>query len=953
MAAQPFGDYHIQMRNLAATIPITSSHGAFSMHGLDLPRRIKISGGLVLFAILFSPLGACADGPAEAKKVTSVEGITEYRLDNGLKILLFPDPSASRVTVNCTVLVGSRHEGYGETGMAHLLEHMVFKGTPTHADVPKALRDHGAQFNGSTSDDRTNYFETMDATDENLEFAIRMEADRLVNSYIKREDLASEMTVVRNEFEMGENMPEAILFQRMMAVAYEWHNYGKSTIGNRSDIERVPIENLQAFYKKYYRPDNVVLVVAGKFDEKKALGYIGKYFGALKKQDRKLDQTYTEEPPQDGERSVILRRVGTVGAVGAVYHIPAGAHPDFGALEVLERVLVSEPAGRLYKALVESKKASSLRGFASPSHDPGILAVIAQVDRGQPVEEIRDAMLDVLEKLPANKVTADEVSRAKTKLLRDRELRLTKSNSIGTELSEWASMGDWRLLFLHRDRVSKVTADEVNRVAAKYLIRTNRTVGMFVPSEKPDRAAIPETPNIDNLLKDYKGGKELASGEAFDPTPENIEARVRRSELPGGIKVALLPKKSRGETAVVRLSLRYGNEESLGGLVDAAQLLPELMARGTKNHTYQQLQDELDKLKARFTAQGPQPGLMAFSIECKRENIPAVVKLLGEVLREPTLPEKELDHLKRRMVERVRQGQKDPQMLAITSLQRRLSPYTKEDIRYVPTIEESIQRAEAVTIDQVRKLYADQIGAQHGELTVVGDFDGDSLVKQVGDIVKDWTTKTPYRRIPRPADTEVAGGKDMIDTPDKANAVYLAGLTLPLKDSDPDNPALEVGNFILGGAPLSSRLSNRVRGKDGLSYGCMSMYNASPIDPAANYMCFAICNPINMAKVNAAIAEETEKILKAGVTAEELEQAKAAYLKQLKGQRSTDQALSLALANGLFVGRTFSFNAEQETKIAGLTVDAVNSALRRHLNPKRLVIIEAGDFKKKGGDAQQ
>jgi zinc protease len=923
------------------------------MNGWELPRRSIFGSGLVCIVLLVGPIAVRAADAAEPKKVTSVEGITEYRLDNGAKILLFPDPSASRVTVNCTVLVGSRHEGYGETGMAHLLEHMVFKGTPMHPDVPKALRDHGANFNGTTWYDRTNYFETMDGTDENLEFAVRLEADRLVNSYIKREDLASEMTVVRNEFEMGENMPERVLSQRMEAIAYEWHNYGKSTIGNRSDIERVPIENLQAFYKKHYQPDNVVLIVAGKFDEKKALGYIGKYFGTLKKPGRKLDATYTEEPAQDGERSVILRRVGSVGAVGAVYHVPAGAHPDFAAVEVLEQVLSPEPSGRLYKALVETKKAGSVMGFAMPLHDPGMVEFIARVDRGQPVEEVRDIMVDVLEKLNVKKVTAEEVARAKAKLLRDRELKLTKSNTVGTELSEWASLGDWRMLFLHRDRVSKVTADDVNRVAAKYLLRTNRTVGIFFPSDKPERASIPETPNIENLLKDYKGGKELASGEAFDPTPENIEARVRRSQLPGGIKVALLPKKSRGETAVIRLSLRFGNEESLGGLVEAAQLLPELMARGTKHHTYQQLQDELDKLKARFTAQGAQPGLMAFSIECKRENIPAVLTLVGEVLREPSLPEQELDVLKRRLSERARQGQKDPQMLAITALQRRLSPYTKEDIRYVPTIEESIQRVEAVTLDQVRKLYTEQIGAQHGELTVVGDFDGDALVQQVGDIVKDWATKTPYRRIPRPANTEVAGAKQVIDTPDKANAIYLAGLMLPLKDSDPDNPALEVGNFILGGAPLSSRLSNRVRGKDGLSYGCMSMYNASPIDPSGTYMCFAICNPVNMAKVDAAIAEETEKTLKAGVSAEELEQSKAAYLKQLKGQRATDQALSLALANNLFVGRTFSFTGDQESKIAALTADAVNSALRRHLDPKRLVIIQAGDFKKKAGEAQQ
>ncbi|MGL6096329.1 MAG: M16 family metallopeptidase, partial [Fimbriiglobus sp.] len=209
--------------------------------------------------------------PAGVTKMTTVEGITEYRLGNGLQVLLLPDDSQPKVTVNLTVFVGSRHEGYGETGMAHLLEHMVFKGCPKFPNVPKALRDHGADFNGTTWLDRTNYYETMPATPENLEFGIELEADRMVNSFIKREDLMSEFTVVRNEFERGENDATRVLFQKMLATAYEWHNYGKSTIGNRTDIERVPIDNLQAFYRKFYRPDNAMLIVAGKFEPAKAL----------------------------------------------------------------------------------------------------------------------------------------------------------------------------------------------------------------------------------------------------------------------------------------------------------------------------------------------------------------------------------------------------------------------------------------------------------------------------------------------------------------------------------------------------------------------------------------------------------------------------------------------------------------------------------------------------------
>ena len=329
----------------------------------------------------FAPLSAIAQDQQETSsetaktmKVTEIEGISEYRLDNGIQVLLFPDSSKETVTVNMTVFVGSRHEGYGEAGMAHLLEHMLFKGTPTHPDIPKALKDRGAgaSMNGTTWMDRTNYYETLPATGDNLEFAIRMEADRLVNSNIKGEDLESEMTVVRNEFESGENSPIRVLMQRMQAAAYEWHNYGRTTIGNRSDIERVPVVKLRQFYRKYYRPDNVMVMVAGNFETDQALEYLNKYFGTLKQPDQPIDDTYTTEPAQDGERTVVVRRVGEIQYAGVAYHVPASSHPDYAAIKALIYVMGDEPSGRLYKQLVETEVATNVFTMASAFTEPGL-----------------------------------------------------------------------------------------------------------------------------------------------------------------------------------------------------------------------------------------------------------------------------------------------------------------------------------------------------------------------------------------------------------------------------------------------------------------------------------------------------------------------------------------------------------------------------------------------------
>ena len=306
--------------------------------------------------------------PAGVERVTSVEGITEYRLaSNGLRVLLFPDQTKQTVTVNITYLVGSSHENYGETGMAHLLEHLLFKGSKNHPSLSQEMTEHGARRNGTTWLDRTNYFETLAATDENLRWALEMEADRMVNSFVARKDLETEFSVVRNEMESGENNPLRVIIDRAMSTAYLWHNYGKSTIGARSDVENVPIDRLQAFYRQYYQPDNAVLLVAGKFDEPKTLGLISSIFSPIPKPTRTLQKIYTVEPVQDGERAVTIRRVGDVQMLGATYHVPSGSHEDFAAVDILSFVLGNTPAGRLHKALVETKKASQTFALQLPN----------------------------------------------------------------------------------------------------------------------------------------------------------------------------------------------------------------------------------------------------------------------------------------------------------------------------------------------------------------------------------------------------------------------------------------------------------------------------------------------------------------------------------------------------------------------------------------------------------
>lgn len=881
-----------------------------------------------------------------AEQITSVEGISEYQLANGVRVLLFPDPSKPQVTVNMTVLVGSRHEGYGEAGMAHLLEHMLFKGTPDHPNIPKVLKEHGAEFNGTTWLDRTNYYETLPASDENLSFALRLEADRLMNSKVLKEDLDSEMTVVRNEFERGENSPSRILGQKVMSAAYEWHNYGQSTIGNRADIERVPIDALKRFYKKYYQPDNIVVIVAGAFDTEFALQELETHFGTLPRPDRVLEDTYTEEPAQDGERLVTLRRVGDVGLACAMYHISAGAHPDYVPIDVLEHVMTSAPSGRLYEGLVESKLAASVSGAAYALHDPGIIRFMAEASPGVDPRDVLSKMLEITESISDEGVTEEEVERAKRYWMKNWEMAMTDSSRMAIQLSEWAAQGDWRLMFLYRDRLEQVTVEDVNRVAAQYLRQNNRTAGLFIPTEEPEQVTIPQTPELAEMIGDYQGREAVAMGEAFEVTPENIEQRTTRTTLPSGVKAAFLPKKTRGESVVVQVNLRYGNLESLRGLSTATDLLPTLMTKGTQNLSRQQIQDLLDENKAKISASGT-AGLASFDLETRREYLPQVLDVLRQILREPSLDAEEFEIIRNRNLANLEQQLTDPTALARTALYRALSEeYEPDDVRYNATIEEQIESWKSVSREQIAQLYKDHLNGTSGEVAIVGDFDIAEIQPLIEEMLVGWTSDIAFERIPRSGRVEVAGGVHEILTPGKENATYLAGTVFPLRDSDPGYNGLMIGNYILGSSGLSSRLGDRVRQEEGLSYSVGSFLRSSPIDERTTLYVYAITNPDNMSKVQQAIREELEKLLSEGITEEELTAAKRGYLERQTVDRSSDQTLVNVLANTAYLDRTMEFYSQQEAEIANLTRSEVSSSLGKFLDLDHYVVFAAGDLRR-------
>ncbi len=472
---------------------------------------------------------------------------------------------------------------------------------------------------------------------------------------------------------------------------------------------------------------------------------------------------------------------------------------------------------------------------------------------------------------------------------------------------------------------------------------SNRTLATFIPTKSPDRAEIPATPDVAAALKDFKGTAVVAQGEAFDPSPSNIESRVQRSTLPAGVKMSLLPRKTRGGTVVASLTVRYGDEKSLFGKSAIAGITGGMLMRGTKTHTRQQIQDEMDRLKAHISVSGSATNATA-SIETTEANLPGALRLALEILREPSFPDSEFETIKQQRIAAAEAGRSEPQSLAITEFQHRINPYPRGDARYISTSDEQIEDLKKVTLDDVKNFHKQFYGASVGEFAVSGQFNPAEISKLAADLFGNWKSPGSYTRLTNnfhkvdPADKKIL-------TPDKQNAFFISGETLKMTDEDPDYPAMVMANYMFGGSGLGTRLSRRIRDKEGLSYGVQSQFGAPAKDDGGNFLAVAISNPTNSPKVEASFRDELAKALKEGFTADEIAAAKKAWIQERTMGRTEDGGLVGLLSARQRFDRTLKFDESLEAKVAALTPDQINAAFRKHIDPAGMIYIKAGDFK--------
>ncbi len=876
--------------------------------------------------------------------IRTVEGIEEHQLGNGLKVLLMEDAAQPKTLVNITYRVGSVHENYGETGMAHLLEHMLFKGSTNYQNIDVEFKKRGMATNASTWLDRTNYFEVFDANEETLAWALGMEADRMMNATFTEAQLKSEMTVVRNEMERNENSPTRMLLSRMNSLAYLWHNYGNSTIGARSDVENFPFPRLREFYQKHYRPDNAVLTIAGRFDKQKVLQLIEQTFAEVEKPRAPMQALYTQEPTQDGERIVNLRRTGDIPYVGLSYHIPSGLHPDAAAFSLLQEILGDYTRGRLQKQLVEAGYATAASNFSFMLKDSSAFFFIAQGDKDTNLEDMETQLIAIAENIKDNPISEEDLRLAKLKLAKKSEQAMRNVTGVGMELSEYIAKGDYRHTFYFRDVIANTTVEQVQQAAEKYLVRSNRTLGRFIPTPDPVRAEIPPAPDLTETLKDYKGKAVLAKGEVFDNNVANIKQRLAQFQWPQGTRVNVYPKKIRGEEVIITMNLPAGNPTNLAGKTVAIDFVGSLIKLGNEHYSKEQIATKLDELKASISF-GSSINGSNVKITTDKTHLTQTLAFFGELIAAPTFPQKELEVIKRSAISDIEGQRKDPSSIASESYQKALYDYPQDHPKAYMSIDQQIKAIKQVDRQTIADLYQSHFNVNHGHITVVGDVEPQQMSEQLKAIMASYVNNTQYQYMPRQLKMQ-QGLMDSTNTPDKANAQLYIINPLEMNVKNPDYLALYIANKIFGGDAFTSRIGARIRVKEGYSYSVGAGVQANVKDHQGLFYTVAISAPENMDKVLVAFQEEVDKVANEGFKQEELETAVKGYLSDRTRSWASDHAIANVINSASVNNMDLDFYQQQLDAVQALTLEEVNAAFNKYIASMKFNVFKAGDFEK-------
>lgn len=898
--------------------------------------------------------------------VRELDGIREYELlTNGLRVLLAEDHSAPVATVVLTYQVGSRNETDRYRGAAHLLEHMMFKGTPTYnkdknTTISKVLQNTGALINAGTWNDGTNYYELIPA--DHIPLALDIEADRMRNSFIREEDLKAEMPVVQSEFDRMDNSPVIALYHAVWAEAYRIHPYHFPVIGIREDLYKMPASHLKEFYDAYYWPNNSILAVIGDISPAAVLREIHNKFSKLPRSSQPIPKMTTSEPEQKEKRFAKVEREDKLQAVLTAHKIPAADHPDIPVLDVAAQILGGGKTSRLYRKLIDTGIAVEIQTAAEKMHDPGIFATTGVLSSGQNHEAIEKIILESYDELRRNSPTETEIIRAQNQLHANQAYKRDGSFSIANELSGAISYGDWTTFATYLDKVAAVKPADIQRVAAQYFRTETLTTGFLI--SKNAQAGAEEALTRQDKEPPLRSDPMQGEGEKYAPTVSRLSGKLN-PKAPVSPKAASAPAKKLSERVQVKTSgpiktlcmptaaedvvSIMGSFEGAGQRYSENSMLPSFTASLLEQGT-----EKRDKfaIAALLEDRGAQISFrinherVGFEARCLRQDLGIVVDLIAEQLRIPAFSAEELEKLKQRQLVSIHEAINDTGSQAEAHLARAIYPVNHP--HYEKTFEDQLKDLEALRLDDIKKFHQDHYGPQNMIIAAAGDVGMDEFQASVEKAFGGWKTLAPVHA----ADMKVAVAsspvRETVVVPDKTMVDVTMGHALPIVRNSPEFLPLFVVNAILGG-DFSARLASTVRDNEGLTYHIQSELSGIEKEIQGHWQISMILNNQSLEAGIESSLKQIRLFTEKGISEQELEEKKNTLIGNFKVSLSTTRGTAQQILRTEELGLGIRYLDEFPEKLKVISVAEANQLIRKFFDPDKLALVVAGSV----GDKKQ
>ncbi|MCD6518556.1 MAG: insulinase family protein [Anaerolineae bacterium] len=871
--------------------------------------------------------------------------IVETSLDNGLKVILKEVHTAPVVSTWIWYRVGSRNEVEGLTGLSHWVEHMMFKGSKLFAkgEIMRLVERQGGYANAMTSYDFTTYYETLPS--RHAELALQIEADRMLGATFDPAEVEAERTVIIAERENSENEPHYVLGEEMSAVAFRLHPYHHRTIGWKEDLLHITRDHLYAHYRRFYIPNNAILVIVGDIDPRRHLEFIKKYFGDLPSGELP-QQHIRQEPPQRGERRLTVRMPGSAPLVRVAYHTPPVAHPDFIPLVVLEAVLSGGRAmfsfgqsqarsARLYRALVETQLAASVGSLYHPSLDPYLFTLGATVRQGRSPEEIEAALLAEITRLQEELVAEQELRVA----IRQTQAQFAYNSESVTDQA--LTLGFLEIVDHHQridsilDELAQVTPEDIRRVAQKYLTEENRVVGWFLPTDEGGSSA------EEHPLREPLWGK--ASEEIFfyrnnasSPIgPETVTRRV----LDNGL-VVLIKENPASASVTIQGDVQAGAGYDPQGREGMASFTAAMLRRGTRRHTYQELNIALDSVGAILDlATGHEE--MSFSGHALAEDFELLMELLAEILLEPTFPEEEMEKLRGQFLTHLGILEMDTSHRAERAFLSAIYPSTHPYARPVLGTQESLR---TLSREELFEFHRRHYRPERAVLSIVGAISAEHALHIVANTLGHWKAfekeaPSPLKLFPVPPPSESISRR--IEIPGKSQVDLVWGV-LGMSRTSPDYYPAMMANMILGHLGLMGRLGKKVRDTHGLAY-----YVTSVLQPSRGPRPWTVnagVHPDNIERALETILEEVQRLREEPVSDEELEDCRSYLTGALPLHLETNEGIASFLLTVEEYALGLDYLQRYPDIIYSVSKKDIQQVAQKYLDLQHYVLTMAGTF---------